>query len=92
VIATLAVGNQAREPFGFIQGQPMIDRIGITWFQQALLRYSIRGLPLADFQNGATAFSHIGVGMMVAILFQASTLCRSQLNGAADSHLDSPAV
>jgi hypothetical protein len=74
MIATLPMRHQAGQPFRGVDIQPPIDRIGVSWLQEAASGNGMRRLAVSDFQQRTTSFAYICCGMMIPLVFQRSAL------------------
>lgn len=82
----MLVRDQALQDFDFVDIQPVVDRVGIPDLEQAVLSHPVRGLPPGNFQQGGTAFPHIGTGIVVAMVGERAVLLFGQAQGATLGH------
>ena len=75
------MGQQSGHAFLQVGIEPAIDGIGIAPPQQARGRDPVGRLALCHFQDGGTAFSHVGFAMMIAGLFQLLALLLRERHG-----------
>jgi hypothetical protein len=80
------MGDQAVQPVGFIGIQPAVQGIGLTGLKQAVKSDPMRGVALRNLEEGAAAFSNIGVRIMSEMMIQLLTLPLEQDQGSQAGH------
>src|SRR5262249_4838349 len=69
-VAAVLVGKQAGEAFVLVTIEPGVHRIRIAAAEQAGVGHGIGGLSVSDLEQGGTAFTDVGLGVVVAMVDQ----------------------
>lgn len=78
--------DDAGETVLFIKVEPAVDGVGVARFEEAGAGDGMGRETVSDFENGGTAFTDIGFGMVVTILDLVVTLALGEVEGATERH------
>jgi hypothetical protein len=78
--------DDAGETVLFIEVEPAVDGIGIARFEETGTGNGMGRVTVSDFEQGGTAFTDIGFGMVVTILHKVETLVLGEVEGATERH------
>jgi hypothetical protein len=80
------VTEQAVESLGKEGVEPGVDGVGVARAEDARASDGVGGGAVGDLQQGASAFTDEGLGMVVAVLEQLLPLKVGKLEGTALAH------
>jgi hypothetical protein len=78
--------DDAGETMLFIKVEPAVDGVGVARLEETGAGDGMGRVTVSDFEDGGTAFTDIGFGMVVTILEQVVTLALGKLEGATERH------
>src|SRR6185369_9340021 len=89
-VATVLVGEQARQPFVLVGVEPGVHGVGVATAQQARVSHGMRGLSVSDLKDGRAAFADVGLGVVVAVVQQEGAFVVCERQGTTLVHRDAP--
>jgi hypothetical protein len=81
------MGDQPAQPFGLVEVQPVVEGVRVPFLQQAVFGYPVGSLTISDLQQGGATLSHIGMGIVIAMLDQFLALFIAQRQCSESGHL-----
>src|SRR5581483_4576892 len=89
-VAAVLVGEDAGEPCVPVVVEPGVNGVGVAVAEQAGVGHGKRGMPVSDLEQGGTAFTDVGLGVVVAAVEQCGALVIRERQGAALVHRETP--
>jgi hypothetical protein len=86
----METGTKPRKSFGLVGAQPTVDGIWISWTKQSCARDSVRAQPVGDLQESSAPLSHLGMGIVVAAIYQRNPRAVGQLQRSTSDHGEAP--
>jgi hypothetical protein len=84
--AALLVAEQAVEPLGEEGVQPGVDGVGVAWAEDAGASDGVGGGAVGDLEQGGSAFTDEGLGVVVTVFEQLLPLLVGEGEGTALAH------
>src|SRR5207244_1393267 len=85
-VAAVLVGEEAGQPLVLVIIEPGVNGVGVALAEQAGVGHGIRRVSVSDFEQGSTAFTDVGLGVVVAMGEQLGALVVRERQGTALVH------
>src|SRR5262249_35128405 len=85
-VATVLVSEEAGQPFVLVIGEPGVNRVGVAVTEEGSVGHSIRGLSVSNLEQGGTALTNRGLGVVIAMVEQCGAFVVRKRQSTALAH------